>query len=524
VDDQRVLILPPTRTDGEVTRELLQRSGLSCVVCRDAAQLAAEMLAGTGALLLTDAALLSPGVEQILEQLSTQPAWSDLPVVLLCAPDMHSTVGEHMLARLTNVTLLDRPSSARALVSAVHAAIRGRGRQYETREQLQVLQQAQESLRRREHQLETLAEQLRRADRLKDEFLAMLAHELRNPLAPIRNASELLERSLPPDSTLRDLVGVQKRQAKQLSRLVDDLLDVSRITQGRIELHHETVDVASIIDQAIESVEPLIQQRGHAVRVTGERGGLYLSGDRARLVQCLGNLLNNAAKYTDVRGHIDIEVLTNATRVQIRITDDGVGLSAELLPRVFELFVQGDRSLDRSQGGLGIGLSVVQRLIEMHGGSVTAHSDGVGHGAVFELVLPLAPAPAPPPQPSPAGAQRAAGKRVLVVDDNTDAADSLALILNYEGHRATTVYSSADALKEAFTDFDPHVILLDIGLPGMDGYEVARRLRSGGSNAQLIALTGYGRREDVQRAKAEGFDLHMVKPVDIPALLQRLAT
>ncbi|HEX4051086.1 MAG TPA: ATP-binding protein [Steroidobacteraceae bacterium] len=504
-----------------MTRDLLQRSGLSCVVCRDAVQLATEILVGAGALLLTDAALLSPGIEQIFEQLGTQPAWSDVPVVLLCAPDMHSTVGERMLGRLTNVTLLDRPSSAQALVSAVHAAIRGRGRQYETREQLQALQQAEEALRRRERQLETLAEQLRRADRLKDEFLAMLAHELRNPLAPIRNASELLERSLPPDSALRDLVGVLKRQARQLSRLVDDLLDVSRITQGRIELHRETIDVASIIDQAIESVEPLTREHRHEVRVTGERASLYVSGDRARLVQCLGNLLNNAAKYTDDGGHIDIELSTRAGRVHIRVRDDGVGISAELLPQVFELFVQGDRSLDRSQGGLGIGLSVVQRIIEMHDGRVTAHSEGIGRGAVFELVLPLASAPLQ--QIFPVSIRRPAGKRVLVVDDNVDAADSLALILNYEGHNATTVYSSADALKQAFTDFDPHVILLDIGLPGMDGYEVARRLRSGGSNAQLIALTGYGRREDVQRAKAEGFDMHMVKPVDIPALLQRLA-
>jgi two-component system, sensor histidine kinase len=521
VDDRRVLILPPTRRDGEVTRELVRRSGLSCVVCQDAALLAGEMQAGAGALLLTDAALSSPGFERVLEQLGAQPAWSDVPVVLLCSPDMQATVSERMPARLTNVTLLDRPSSARALVSAVHAAIRGRGRQYQTREQLQALQTAEEVLRRRERQLEALAEQLRRADRLKDEFLAMLAHELRNPLAPIRNAGELLERSLPPDSQLQASVGILRRQATQLARLVDDLLDVSRITEGRIELHREVIDVASIIDQAIESVEPLLRQRAHELRVTGERAGLFVNGDRARLVQCLGNLLNNAAKYTDDGGHIDIEVRTTAASVGIRVSDDGVGISAELLPQVFELFVQGDRSLDRSQGGLGIGLSVVQRLIEMHGGSVTARSDGIGRGAVFELSLPLAPAPTL--QAAPSMVQHCAGKRVLVVDDNVDAADSLALILNHEGHNATTVYNSADALKQAFTDLAPHVILLDIGLPGMDGYEVARRLRSGGSTAQLIALTGYGRGEDVQRAKAEGFDMHMVKPVDIPALLQRLA-
>lgn len=521
MDDRRVLIFPPTRRDGDVTCELLQRSGLGCVVCSDAALLAAELRAGAGALLLTDVALNSPGFDAVLEQLRGQPAWSDMPVVLLCAPDMYSTVSQRMLTHLTNLTLLDRPTSARALVSAVHAAVRGRSRQYQTREQLQALQAAEEALRRRERELEMLAEQLRRADRLKDEFLAMLAHELRNPLAPIRNASELLERALPPGSELRSSVGILRRQATQLSRLVDDLLDVARITQGRIELHREAIDVASIIEQAIESVEPLMQRRAHQLRLSGERAGVFVHGDCARLVQCVGNLLNNAAKYTEPGGHIEVDVRAGAERVAIRVSDDGMGISAELLPQVFEFFVQGDRSLDRSQGGLGIGLSVVQRLIEMHGGQVSAHSEGVGRGAAFELSLPRVPAPVP--LASPLDVSPPAGKRVLVVDDNVDAADSLALILQHEGHNATTVYNSTDALEQAFADCAPHVILLDIGLPGMDGYEVARRLRSGGSTAQLIALTGYGRAEDVQRAKAEGFDLHMVKPVDIPLLLRRLA-
>src|SRR5579871_5717029 len=522
MDDGRVLILPPTRRDGEVTCELLQRSGIACLVCADAGQLASEIEAGAGALLLTDGALTTPGFERVLAQLARQPGWSDMPVVLLCAADLQSSMSERILSILMNVTLLDRPSSVRALVSAVQAAIRGRRRQYQTREQLQALQAADEALRRREQQREALAAQLRHADRAKDEFLAMLAHELRNPLAPLRNASELLERTLPSDSRHRNFVGIVRRQADQLSRLVDDLLDVSRITQGRIELQREPVAVSGVIDQAIESAEPLIRQRGHEVSVSGQRSDLYVCGDRARLVQCLGNLLNNAAKYTDAGGHIRIDVRSAEEQVHICVSDDGVGIPAHLLPQVFELFVQGDRSLDRSQGGLGIGLSVVKRLTEMHGGRVTARSDGPGRGATFEITLPLTAVPAQPVAEQ--SVPRSAGKRVLVVDDNVDAADSLALILNFEGHSAATVYSSADALKRALNGFNPDVILLDIGLPGMDGYEVARRLRSGGSTAQLIALTGYGRGEDVQRAKAEGFDLHMVKPVDIPALLERLAT
>jgi len=237
-------------------------------------------------------------------------------------------------------------------------------------------------------------------------------------------------------------------------------------------------------------------------------------------VQCVTNVLTNAAKYTDHGGHIHVEVRAEDGEAVIKIADDGVGIAPELLPQIFDLFVQSERSLDRSQGGLGIGLSVVQRLIHMHGGQVSARSEGPGRGATFELRLPRVAAPAaqaPAPQP-----QASAARRILIVDDNTDAADSLAMILNMDGHQAEPVYDGRAAL-ERVRSFAPEIILLDIGLPGMDGYEVARRLRAGGSCAQLVALTGYGRLEDVERTKAAGFDAHLVKPVDVQLLLRRLS-
>ena len=507
MNEQCVLIFPPSRRDGEVTGEVLRRAGLMCAVFQDAADVAREIDGGTGALIMTDAALGVPSIRTVLTSLSRQPAWSDLPVVLLCQTGPQTPAVATILRELTNVTVLDRPTSARTLVSTVQAALRGRLRQYQTRDQLEALRVAEENLRN--------------ADRRKDEFLAMLAHELRNPLAPIRNAGELLARALPENSQVEAIAAIVKRQSRHLSRLVDDLLDVSRITQGRIELHHAPVNLSAVISQALESVEPLMRENRHKVFVAVGYGPVYVNGDHARLVQCIANILTNSGKYTDPGGEIRVEMRNDGSRAVITITDNGVGIPTELLPQIFDLFVQSNRSLDRSQGGLGIGLSVVRRLIEMHGGRVSAASDGPGRGARFELMLPVI---APPPEMREEQSdQTAVGRRILIVDDNVDSADSLAMILNHSGHRAEPVYGATDALERAAT-FDPEIVLLDIGLPGIDGYEVARELRDRGSHARLIALTGYGQPEDVRRAQDAGFDAHMVKPVDLKALLRNLAT
>jgi len=501
VNDQRVVVFPPSRRDGDATARVLHGAGLSCTVCVSAADVAGELNAGAGVVAMTDIALHAPDFGVLASALDDQPTWSDIPVVLLCSPDTGP-----IPAIFSNVTVLDRPTSARTLTSAVLAAIRNRLRQYELRRQLTALEEAHE--------------ELRTADQRKDQFLAMLAHELRNPLAPIRNSSELLTRMSANNAQLDTAARIIQRQITQLSRLVDDLLDVSRITRGRVTLQKQPVDLRAVVDQAIESVEPLVRERRHTTQVIASDAALYVQGDTARLVQCVANLLTNAVKYTDVGGKISVELREEAGIAIIAVTDSGVGIPPDLLPKVFDLFVQSERSLDRSQGGLGIGLSVVRQLIQMHGGSVRASSEGLGRGARFELRLQTIPAPHFVDAASPV--RQLAGKRILVVDDNVDAADSLAMVLNQRGHNAEAVFSPSAAIERAAT-LNPEIVLLDIGLPGMDGYEVAQRIRAAGGAARLVALTGYGQPEDVRRARAAGFDAHLVKPVDLENLMRSIA-
>ncbi|HLI19329.1 MAG TPA: PAS domain S-box protein [Rhodanobacteraceae bacterium] len=381
---------------------------------------------------------------------------------------------------------------------------------------------AHQALKREIDQRKQAEEALSQINRQKDEFLAMLAHELRNPLAPIRNATELLSHMLANDTDAQVALGMIKRQGQQLSRLVDDLLDVSRITTGRIQLKYRTIDLATIIAQAVETVEPHIREKRHRVSITAFYEPLYVEGDFARLVQCVGNILANATKYTEPGGEIWIRTRGDKDSAFIEISDTGTGIAPELLPHVFDLFVQSDRTLDRAQGGLGVGLAVVKRLAEMHKGEVTARSDGPGQGSTFEMRLPRIARPAP----IPAVGERleVEPRRVLIVDDNKDAADSLALLLTFEGHETHVVYSGKEALA-SMESFKPDVALLDIGLPEMNGYDLAREIRKmpQAKTLRLVALTGYGQIEDQQRARAAGFDGHLVKPVGLSALEEAIA-
>jgi signal transduction histidine kinase/ActR/RegA family two-component response regulator len=360
-------------------------------------------------------------------------------------------------------------------------------------------------------------ESLQDANRRKDEFLAMLSHELRNPLAPIRNAVEVIRRLGPGEPMLAMARDIIDRQATHLARLVDELLDVSRISQGKIALRKESVELGRVVMQSVETAKPLIDARGQKLVLDMPPGPVWLSADPARIAQVLANLLNNACKYTPEGGRIDLAVGATAGEATIVVHDNGSGIDPQLLPHVFDLFVQGERSLDRSQGGLGVGLTLVRRLVEMHGGRVEASSDGAGRGASFKVTLPCISEVRSEPSlaPAPAESEVVYGRRVLVVDDNVDAAESTAAFLRLEGHEVKTVADGAQALA-SFKVFDPHVIVLDIGLPGLDGFEVARRLRSRGdtSHALLIAVTGYGQREDRQRAAQAGFDYYFVKPTD----------
>jgi signal transduction histidine kinase len=358
---------------------------------------------------------------------------------------------------------------------------------------------------------------LRDADRRKDEFLAMLAHELRNPLAPIRNAAQILARKFFNDRGAQPPIEMVQRQVTHLTRLVDDLLDVSRISQGRVELRLETLTLAQALDQAIETVSPMARDKEQRLTMDSSFETVWVNADRSRLVQMFVNVLNNAVKYTHVGGNIRVGVRPSEDTVSVEISDDGAGISTEVLPRVFDLFVQADRTLDRAQGGLGIGLSVVRKLVEMHGGEVFARSEGLGRGAAFEIRLPRIEAPTAVERE--AQRSRFVKRRVLVVDDNVDAANSLMMLLRLEGHTGETAFTSRSAL-EKFDTFKPEVVLLDIGLPEMDGYQVAREIRKRFTPkpVRLVALTGYGQSEDRERALDAGFDEHLVKPVEFDAL------
>ena len=364
--------------------------------------------------------------------------------------------------------------------------------------------------------------ELEAADQQKNEFLAMLAHELRNPLAPIRNSGEVLARTVAADPQAAKAVASIERQVTHLTRLVDDLLDVSRITRGRIELRRQPVFLQDILSRAIETVDPLLRQKGHKLLLIGSRRRLSVNGDPERLVQCVANVLTNAAKYTDAEGEICVDLSEERGFAVLTVSDNGAGISAELLPRIFDLFVQGDRTLDRAHGGLGIGLSIVKRVLEMHGGDITASSPGARQGSTFVMRLPLSAEAAPAvryPQPvkSPA-------RRILVVDDNEDAADSLGMVLGLDGHEVIAAYTGDQALERAQA-FRPDVVLLDIGLPGVDGYEVARRIRACTDLKAvcLVAVTGYGQDADKVRAREAGFAHHLVKPVEFSALQRILA-
>ena len=370
--------------------------------------------------------------------------------------------------------------------------------------------------------LERQQRQLEEADRQKNEFLAMLAHELRNPLAPIRNAGELLSRTLVSDPQARSALATVERQVKHLTRLVDDLLDISRITQGRIELRRSPVRLDHVIAHAIEAVDPLVRQKHHKVVLVSSRNPLMVNGDPERLVQCLGNILTNAAKYTPANGEIRIESRRERDEAIVTVSDNGVGIPTDLLPKVFDLFVQGERTLDRAQGGLGVGLTIVRRLIEMHDGSITASSAGMNRGTAFEIRLPLVHE-AQPAAPAATMDERRS-RRILLVDDNADGAFMLSELLRLDGHQVETALSGMEALERIKT-FRPDVALLDIGLPGIDGYEVARRIRAefGNGAVRLIAITGYGREEDRELARDAGFAAHLVKPVEFSALQRALA-
>jgi signal transduction histidine kinase/ActR/RegA family two-component response regulator len=365
---------------------------------------------------------------------------------------------------------------------------------------------------------------LRDADRRKDEFLAMLAHELRNPLAPIGMAARVLRVGHVTPDRLKQTCEIIDRQIRHMTKLLDDLLDVSRVTRGLVVLAHGLHDIVAIVRDAVEQARPLIDARRHHLSLTVPTQGAQVRGDGTRLVQIVTNLLNNAAKYTPEGGVIELELRLDASAVQIVVRDNGIGIDAALLPHIFDLFVQGERSFDRAQGGLGIGLALVKSLVEQHGGHISAASGGHGAGSEFTVRLPRARGVAPALEMSQQG-DTAEGRalNILIVDDNVDAADTLSMYLNSVGHQLRVAYEGHRGLALA-EEAAPDVLLLDIGLPDLDGYQLAQRIRAlpQTAHATLIALTGYGQDSDRERSIAAGFDHHLTKPVDVEALVHLL--
>jgi signal transduction histidine kinase len=502
--DERVLFLAPTKRDATAGLALMTGAGLLCHACGSLAELCHQVPLGVGAVVLPEEAAVGERAGTLTAAVRDQPPWSNLPVLVLTAAGPTPSHRVRALLDLGDVTLLKRPLEAAEFLNAVRAALRDRRRQYQVRDHL--AEQARQ------------AEALRDADRRKDEFLAMLAHELRNPLAPIRNGLEILRMADGDLPVARRTHGMMARQVDHLSRLVDDLLDVSRITRGKVELRPEPVDLGALLARAAEAARPLVDARRHRLIVTQPGRPVVVSADPTRLAQVVGNLLTNAAKYSDEGGRIELTLEEDGEAV-IRVRDTGLGIPADMLPRVFDLFAQVGRTLDRADGGLGIGLTLVKSLVELHGGSVAAASDGEGKGSTFTVRLPKLARAEEPGRAGPAAAARGRPRRILIVDDNPDAGDSLATLLEMSGHEVQTARSGAQGL-EAAARLRPDVAVLDLGLPGMNGYELAGHLRAGpiGKSLLLVALTGYGQEEDRRRTREAGFDHHLTKPADLAAL------
>ena len=502
--DRRLLFLAATSRDAATTTAMLSPLGIHLTICRTFEKLLEEIRMGCGAVLFPEEAVSASHNVALRAALAAQPPWSDLPILLLTRPGADSAESGEAVRTFGNVTLLERPLRLATLVTSVRTALRARDRQYQLREHLFERVRAEEALRL--------------ADRRKDEFLATLGHELRNPLAPLLTALHLLKAAGGQDPTIARTSVVMERQISHLVRLVNDLLEVSRITRGLIQVEREPVDLAYVIHSAVDTSRPVIDAAGHTLHVDLPTDPVTVYGDAVRLTQVVANLLTNAAKYTNAGGQIWVRVRKESKTAIVSVRDNGIGIAPDQLASVFEMFTQVDRSSRLAQGGLGIGLTLVRSLVGLHGGHVRAHSRGAGTGSEFIVELPAVAAPAPGAgQVKPLEAFPS--RRILIVDDNRDSADTLGALLATLGANVSVAYTGRAAL-DALDAFDPDVVILDIGMPEMDGYDVARRIRSrpGGADVLLIALTGWGQNHDKERARIAGFDHHVVKPPDIDAL------
>ncbi len=511
--EDRVLVLSPMGPDALHACEYLDQAGLNCLTCNDEYELCAAIKEGAAIVVLAEEALRPWIVNALLTTLGHQEAWSDLPLIVFTHGERSSDFMLELLGPISNTTILERPVRVPSLVSAVRAGIRARRRQYQVRD---------------------LLRRLAENDRRKDEFLAMLGHELRNPLAAIRNAICTLDELDDPseahephetdttDSADRPAARQRQiidRQTHHLVRMIDDLLDVSRVTLGKIDLHLEPLDLQKVVEGCLNGSGMRRLAQSHGLALTVETEPAAIQGDPMRLEQVVCNLVHNAVQYTPRGGSIEIEAGPEGGEAVIRIRDTGVGISRDMLGRIFEPFTQVEDSRTQSVGGLGLGLPLVRNLVKLHGGRVEALSSGPDEGSELVVRLPLQPAPPLPeilPEPVPGWSlpRDASSLRILVVEDNRDGRESLRDLLEIWGHEVEVAETGPEGVKAALAS-RPDVALIDIGLPGLDGNEVAQRIRadleSGGM--PLIAMTGYGQPEDRRRALQAGFDAYLVKPV-----------
>ncbi len=501
-DSERVLILAPRGRDAPIAARVLHDAGVDSLACADVIELCREIDAGAGAVLVTTEALPRAAVEEIVGALQRQPSWSELPVLVFAAPGLDGAVPSlGPIEARAHITILDRPVRVKSLISATRSALLARRRQYQLRNLMTELED-------RVHE--------------RDKFLAILGHELRNPLAAILLASQTLDTV---DSKLDwEHAALIERQSRHLTRLVDDLLDLSRVTAGKIVLQRQIVDLNRTVEDAIVSLQNISQSQGVTLHFAASARPVLVDGDPVRLEQIVVNLLTNAVKYTLVGGRADIFVEEAADEARVRVEDTGVGIDPSRITSIFGLFMQAENAIGRARGGMGIGLSLVRSLVELHSGAVTVKSDGIGQGSEFTVTLPLATA-----EQRLAGAPTAVldvspkpRLSILIVEDNSDVRTLMQNKLRKLGHTVEGFRDGEDGAVEISSRL-PDLALVDLGLPGIDGYEVANRVREAvGDRVYLVALSGFGQPEDKRRALEAGFDEHVTKPADVKALNELL--
>ena len=493
----RVLVAAPTGRDADLICVQLGAAGIRAEKKENAVAIANEIAEGVGAIVLTEEALVPDGLAALSRALMRQPAWSEVPLILLTG-ETSLTSKSRMVEGLdgrTNITLIDRPVRIKALVSAAQSALRARQRQYEIRD---------------------LMVQLENRLHERDKFLAILGHELRNPLSAILLASQMTDGDGKLDNEHARII---ERQSRHLTQLVNDLLDLSRVVTGKIILKPQVVDLREVAAQSLRMIESAAQVQRVAITTHFVNEPVPIHADPVRVDQIVNNLLTNAVKYTPAGGHIDVTIEKEDANAVIRVGDDGVGIAPDRIDGIFEMFAQLDNAIGRAQGGMGIGLALVRNLVNLHGGTVNAKSDGVGKGAEFVVTIPLATAEMQAGEQKQAAPEvrkpSAARRRIVIVEDNHDVRDLLALKLRRLGHDVSGVGDGVEGLK-AIVETQPDLALVDLGLPGMDGFEVARRARQQfGNDVVLVAVSGFGQPDDKRRALESGFDEHITKPADV---------